>query len=317
MTLIHTPSKSVLIILILFSMIAWGGSWTSGKVIAGSAAPEVLTFWRFLVTFVSFVPIMLVAKRPLRLNRTAFVQVLIGAVFIDSYNKFFFWGLSLGLANVGGVLVTTLNPILTFLLTIILLRRRPALTDSIGIALGLSGGLILLQVWQLSMTRLLMTGNLFFILASLSWAILTVTSERSRAHVSPLVFSFYVFGIAAFLEFFLALPHHILQPLSFDGNFWLNIVFLSVFCTTFGTTVYFYASTRLGSHKASSYIFTVPVSAVLISWLLLGEVPGFSTLIGGIVAISAVYLINLRPFAFEPTPDVQSQGASPVSKSPL
>lgn len=283
--------------------------------IAGSASPEVLTFWRFFVTFLSFIPIMLFARKPLRLSRTAFVQVLLGALFIDSYNKFFFWGLSLGLANVGGVLVTTLNPILTFLLTIILLRRRPALTDGLGIALGLTGGLILLEIWQISMTRLLATGNLFFILASLSWAILTVASERSRAHVSPLVFSFYVFGIAAFLEFFLALPHHILQPLSFDGIFWLNIVFLSIFCTTFGTTVYFYASTRLGSHKASSYIFTVPASAVLISWLLLGEIPGIWTLVGGSVAITAVYLINIRPFEFEPSPAARNQDVSPASKS--
>jgi drug/metabolite transporter (DMT)-like permease len=309
------PSKTTLIILILLSMVAWGGSWTSGKVIAGTAAPEVLTFWRFLVTFVSFIPVMLVMKRSLRLNRISLIQVVIGAIFIVSYNKFFFWGLSQGLANVGGVLVTTLNPILTFVFAIILFRRGFSVSDGFGIGLGLGGGLILLEIWHLTIHKLLISGNLFFILASLSWAALSITSERSRTHVSPLVFSFYVFGLAAVLDFFLALPHHILQPLTFSSIFWLNIIFLSVFCTTFATTVYFYASTKLGSHKASSYIFTVPFSAVLISWVLLGEIPKISTIIGGIVAISAVYLINVKPFSFESPTSGKESGFSPTSQS--
>jgi drug/metabolite transporter (DMT)-like permease len=311
---VKPPSKATLIILILLSMIAWGGSWTSGKVIAGTAAPEVLTFWRFLVTFLSFIPVMLIMKRSLRLNRISLIQVVIGAIFIVSYNKFFFWGLSQGLANVGGVLVTTLNPILTFALAIVLFRRGFSVSDGLGIGLGLSGGLILLEIWHLTFHKLLISGNLFFILASLSWACLSVTSERSRTHVSPLVFSFYVFGLAAVLDFFLAIPHHVLQPLAFDSIFWLNIIFLSVFCTTFATTVYFYASTRLGSHKASSYIFTVPFSAVLISWILLGEIPKTSTIIGGIVAISAVYLINLKPFSFESSDSTKESGFSPTSQ---
>ncbi|MCD5407090.1 MAG: hypothetical protein LRZ99_05310 [Desulfotomaculum sp.] len=41
-------SKKVgLNVLMLFAMLAWGGSWTSAKIIAEYAAPEVLVFWRF------------------------------------------------------------------------------------------------------------------------------------------------------------------------------------------------------------------------------------------------------------------------------
>jgi drug/metabolite transporter (DMT)-like permease len=288
------PSAAVLTILLLLAMVAWGGSWTSGKIIAGSAAPEVLIFWRFLITFLSFIPIMVVTGKSLRLGGKSLWQVVLGAVFIVVYNKFFFWGLSYGFAGVGGVLVTTLNPILTFVLTILLFHRGLSMREGVGIFLGFVGGAILVEVWDISINKLLLSGNLFFVLASVAWASLSVTSERSKEGVSPLVFSFYVFGLAAFLDFFVALRYDVLAPLSFNGVFWFNLCFLSLFATTFATTIYFYASTRLGSHRASSYIFSVPFSAVLISWVFLGEVPRISTIVGGMVAISAVYLINVR-----------------------
>ncbi|MGE5605870.1 MAG: hypothetical protein ACM3YE_09280 [Bacteroidota bacterium] len=44
-------------ILMISAMVAWGGSWPSAKVIAGMAEAEVLVFWRFSMTFISFIPI--------------------------------------------------------------------------------------------------------------------------------------------------------------------------------------------------------------------------------------------------------------------
>jgi len=274
-------------------MTAWGGSWTSAKVITNLSSPEVLTLWRFIVTVISFVPILVWLKTPMKLSKRSFLQALAGAVFIVVYNKFFFLGLRYGLAGAGGVLVTTLNPLLTFILTMVLFRREASKAETVGIVLGCTGGLILLEIWEISISKLLLSGNLFFLIASLAWALLSITSERSKNYMSPVVFSFYVYGFAAILDFFIALPYPIFQPLKFGAVFWLNILFLSVGCTTFATTVYFYASTRLGSRRASSFIFLVPGSAVLLSWVILKEVPKMSTIIGGIVGISAVYLINI------------------------
>jgi drug/metabolite transporter (DMT)-like permease len=288
------PGRTGLIILILLATIAWGGSWTAGKMIAGMAPPEVLIFWRFFITFLSFIPIMMVRKDSMRLHRKSLLQVVFGAVFLVSYNKFFFWGLEYGLAGAGGVLVPTLNPLLTFLLAIVLFRHRLTLLEGVGVVMGLSGGLIMLEIWGISVQKLLMSGNLFFLVASVSWASVSLISEKSKLYLPPLVYSFYVFGLASLLDLFIALPYDIWAPLRFDHVFWLNLGYLSLFATTFATTVYFYSARRLGSHKASSYIFMVPVSAVLIAWVCLGEVPLVSVIVGGVVTISAVYLINAK-----------------------
>jgi drug/metabolite transporter (DMT)-like permease len=282
-------------------MVIWGGTWTSAKIIAGTAPQEVLIFWRFFVTFISFIPVVIFFRRSLALNRRAFLQVLLGAIFIVAYNKFFFLGLKFGFAGAAAVLVTTLNPTFTFLFTIIFFSQKIIYRTAIGLCLGFISGLILLKIWHISLNALFQSGNLFFIICSISWASLTITSDHSRENISPLIFSFYVYGLAALLDFFLALPYHLFEALKFDHIFWMNILYLSVFATTFATTIYFIASTRLGSQRASSFIFIVPVSAVIISWILLGEIPRTFTIIGGIVAIIAVYLINSRKEELKPS----------------
>jgi drug/metabolite transporter (DMT)-like permease len=79
-----------------------------------------------------------------------------------------------------------------------------------------------------------------------------------------------------------------------DKVFWLNLFFGSAIVTTGATTMYFYATTRLGAEKASSFIFLVPLAASVSSWLLLGERIQLHTAIGGVLGIVAVYMINKR-----------------------
>lgn len=287
-----SPSTPVLISALILAMVAWGGSWPSGKLAAGTAPPEVLTFWRFLITIPAFLPILIIQRQPARLTWRALIYGLLGAVCIVSYNANFFRGLKTGMAGAGGVLVTTLNPILTTFFAAVAFKRRLTPRQILGLILGLIGGLFLLEIWALSPQHLMQTGNAFFVFAAASWAVLTIISEKSKGILPLLTFSFYVYCFATVLDFFLTRPEQILSAFHASPVFWINTAYLAIFATAFATTVYFLASSRLGSGRASSFIYTVPISAVLISWLLLGEVPKLTTIIGGAIGISAVYLIN-------------------------
>ena len=78
----------------------------------------------------------------------------------------------------------------------------------------------------------------------------------------------------------------------FDWIFWINLLFLSCIAMSFGTSIYFLASSKLGPKKASAYIFLVPLSAMGFAMIILFEPLTTSTLLGGILGIYAVYLIN-------------------------
>lgn len=290
----NSTKQTFFYILMFLAMLTWGGSWTSAKLIANTTSPEVLVFWRFLATFVSFIPVFLFLKPDMKIDRRSLIFVVLGAVFLVLYNKLFFTGLKTGLAGAGGVLVTTLNPVFTFLISAVLIRQKIKLKEWIGLVLGFTGGLIILEIWSISTDKILMGGNLLFLAASCVWALLTIVTHKVSG-IPSMVYSFYIYGLSALFDFFLTLPgNSVTEVFEFGWAFWLNIIYISVGATTFGTTAYFYASIKVGASKASSFIFLVPTSAVIFSWIILKEVPSLSTIIGGILALSAVYLINAK-----------------------
>jgi drug/metabolite transporter (DMT)-like permease len=83
-------SRLILTVLMVISMVVWGGSWVSAKVMAGRLTPEVLSFWRFFMSFVSFVPMLVLLRKPFTVSRAGALYSVLGAIFISTYMYFFF-----------------------------------------------------------------------------------------------------------------------------------------------------------------------------------------------------------------------------------
>jgi drug/metabolite transporter (DMT)-like permease len=284
-------SDRVFAVLLVLSMVAWGGTWTSAKLIAGSASLELVVFWRFLLTTASLALVLAAAREPLALPWKIMPGLAAAAALMTAYNHFFFGGVRDGLAGTGGVLVASLNPVLTFIAMRALERRRPSAVEMGGVALGIAGGAILLQIWRFD-GRELAGGNLFFLLAAASWSALTLLSQRVQRHVGFLAYSFYVNAFSTVMNLPWAIRDGLAVRVEHPGAFWLNLAYLSFVGTSFATTVFFRASRRLGAQRASSFVFLVPALAPLLSWLVIGETPERATLLGGPLAVLAVYLIN-------------------------
>ena len=61
---------------------------------------------------------------------------------------------------------------------------------------------------------------------------------------------------------------------------------------SFGTSIYFLASNKIGPKRPSSFILMVPFSAMIFAAVFLGEPMTASTIIGGLIGITSVYLLN-------------------------
>jgi drug/metabolite transporter (DMT)-like permease len=277
-------------LLMAISMIIWGGSWVSAKVMAVRLPPEVLCFWRFLLSFISLIPFVIYRKPDL--TAAGFQYSILGAFSMSAYMYYFFMGLQHQLAGAAGVLVTSMIPLMTLLLSLLLLNKKAGNRDLAGLILGMIGAAILLRLWTFDLYVLFHSDNLIFVLCAALWAVLTICSQRAGETISPYLFSVIAFGLSTLFFLPSALSNGIADVFSQDMLFWANLIFLSVISAGFATTVYFVATKRLGAYRTSSYVFLVPTSAVLLSLLFLGEVPQPATIIGGTIAISAVYLIN-------------------------
>ncbi|HIB52133.1 MAG TPA: DMT family transporter [Candidatus Marinimicrobia bacterium] len=287
--------------LMILAMATWGLSWTNAKVLSDYGPSSVVVFWRFFFSSITMIPVLWLTGNDFRVTRQGMKYIFPGAVFISLYNIFFFVGTDRGSASVGGIIVPTFNPVITFIISVLLLKQVFSRKDIIGLVLGFTGGVIVLQAWTLSLEQMIANGNMYFICASISWGIMSVISGRSHGHVSTLSFSFWVYTISALIYLGVTWNKDILLIFTYDWIFWVNMFFLSAGAMVFGTTVYFLATTRLGPEKASAFIFMVPVTALLFSVLLIGERLEVTTMIGGIMTMTAVYLINKSHARQEPT----------------
>jgi drug/metabolite transporter (DMT)-like permease len=104
-----------------------------------------------------------------------------------------------------------------------------------------------------------------------------------------------MYGICSIIMFCLTSPSENLMIVkNGDLYFWGNLFFSATITTAIATTFYFVATSKLGAGKASSFIFLVPFTAAVGSWIFLGELPQWHTIVGGLLGIAAVYILNKK-----------------------
>lgn len=293
----QSGNEHVFLVGMMLSMTCWGFSWSSGKVLASYGHPLAISFLRFAITFMSLAFIVRAFGQSYKVKHSGFRDLGIAAALISVYTVLFFQGVAVGLAGAGGVLVTVLNPIMSYGITLLIQRRSPTRVETLGLTLGVCAGVVLLQLFG-NAGSLLAAGNIYFLLASFTWALLSFFTARAQRYGSSMGFSFWMYGLSALMLAAVAYGSNITiavaQP---DGLFWGNLLFSGTITTALATTFFFFATARVGASRASSFIFMVPFSAALGSWLFLHEVPQWHTILGGILGITAVYVLNKKPAA--------------------
>ncbi len=287
-------SDKLLISGIILSMFLWGLSWPSGKVLTHYSSAVNFAVYRYIVVVTTLFLLLFSLRINRKISKAGIPAVIGSGVLLAVYSCLFFLGLKNGAAGEGGVLVTTLNPLMAYIIGILISRKLPSRNEAIGLALGVAAGCFLLKVWD-SSTSLFERGNVYFLLAAFTWASLSKVTSLGSKYGSSLGFSLwqYLVTLACLLPF---MDYHEFASVTqiSDGRFWWNLFFSSAIVTSLATTVYFYATTRLGAERAGSFILLVPLAAAVSAWLLLGELIQMHTAIGGVLGMGAVYMINRR-----------------------
>jgi len=276
--------------LLILAMFFWGAGWPALKVLTYSLPLEVVSFWRFFLMIFAFIPVLIYLKKPLILKIETLKYILPSAVLNVLFMVFAFIGVQKGFAGSGGVIITTLAPVLTFLLVSLIFKKHPPKMQVVGLVVGFIGGLIMLKV-----TTLLGDvdgAEFYFLLCALVWAMITLIAQRSHSVIHPVHYSFFIAIFATIIFLFIALPYDVMAVANEGVAFWYALLYLAIFGQTIATTIYFLASGRLGSAHASSYMFLVPIFALGTSYLLLGESVEPHIIIGGTITLLGVYLIN-------------------------
>jgi len=274
----------------VLAMLAWAGSFVSAKYLAVYIDEHELVTYRYLITTLTTLPILMYLNISYKIDIRNLVIAAITAILLVAYTKLFFLGTKIGTASLGGALITTLMPIIAFVIVLIFSKKKPTTKDWIALFIGAIGVSTMLEVWQFNVDEIFSAATVLFLWAATSWALMSVATAQSKS-VSPILLSFYIYLIATLFNTVFFYENVNGSVFDMDGTFWLNMLLMSIASTTFAATVYVAGMQRWGS-KCTVFTFLVPFFVIILGAVFLGEAIQLSTVLGATLTISALMLIN-------------------------
>lgn len=276
------------------AMMLWGLTWTASKIMVEQADSLQINCIKCIIVTLSFLPVMLYMKIPFSIPRAAIFPTLLIGIFNTIYSYLLLIGLQDGDAGSAGVIAEALSPMFATLIWTLVKKTTLLKKEKIGLMLGIVSAAFLVNVFDTH--RLFSLFNITYVLAALMWAALTVSSKYATESAHPMAINFYSSALP-FVVFFPSLFMTPIEPLiEANWDFWLSMASVTLLSTTFATTIFYKGIKVLGVTQGGIFVLFVPIGALFFAWLILGEIPKFHTIIGGIIALAAIYLINFyRP----------------------
>ena len=273
----------------------WALTPIFGRMLAGYSAPYALAFGRFLVaTAVLWVFLRASGERAQisRAHLGAFLLLGLTGVFL--HNVLVFMGVEHTEANRANVIFSTIT-IMIAMIDVLWYRQRLSRGMVGGILLGMVGTAIVVTdgaPWRL-LDGAMGLGDGLILLSAASWALYSVLGRPLLKIYSPLTLTFYAsLSGTLMLAPFVVLDWAVLPQLASDSKALAMIGFLGVLNSAVGFLWYYQAVARIGAVLTSAYINLVPIFGLLLSAILLGELPNAALLIGGALVLAALWLIN-------------------------
>ncbi|TLD99577.1 DMT family transporter [Helicobacter muridarum] len=282
----------------IIAMMGWGLVWPLSKLIVEILNPEQASCIRFIIVSISFMPIMIYLRIPFKIPKISIIPICLMGIFTAIYNYLMYIGLQYGDAGSAGVMTEVLPVIIATFIWSLIRKSSLLKREKWGLAFGVLSGVFLTNVFA-NIQNLLTPFNSIYLLAAFCWAILMIISRYATEYISVITLSFYsslITAISLMPSFFYYGIDGVLES---DFRFWISMIVVALFCTTFSTATYYRGLQVLGITQGGVYGLLVPVFALGFSWVLLGEIPQWYTVVGGFIAIFAIYLINyLNPKHF-------------------
>ena len=291
--------KTILIyVKLMLTAIFWGGTFIAGRVVAKDVGPFSAAFFRFAIasSFLTLIVWRIDGRLLLPKKRQMVPVILLGLTGVFTYNVFFFKGLKLINAGRASIIIAN-NPIFIAILSAYFFKEKLNLIKVVGIIISVTGAIIVISKGNLNeiVQGNIGRGEIFIFCCVLSWVVYSLIGKVVMADLSPISSVFYSCVIGTFFLFF---------PACFEGilnNFhhypimaWLGIFYLGIFGTVVGFVWYYEGIKMIGPTKASLFINFVPVSAVILAFMILDEPITLSLFIGTILVCAGVYLTNKK-----------------------
>jgi len=284
-------SNSLYHIMALFTVIIWGTTFISTKVlIKQGLSPEDILFYRFMIAYIC---IWTICPRKLFANNLKDELLFIttglcgGSLYFIAENR----ALGITLASNVSLIVCTTS-IFTAILSHLFIKGEKLKKNLIygsfialaGVAFVVFNGSFILKINPV--------GDLLTITAALMWAFYSIILKKLDKKYSTLLITRKVFfyGIVTLLPTFLISPlstdtHVLFQPIVL-GNF----IFLGIVASMLCYILWNMSIKHLGAARTTNYVYVVPLVTLITSSIIINETITVFAVTGALLILSGVYI---------------------------
>ena len=266
---------------LLFGLAGLFGKWLA-------LSPVIIVLGRVFFASVTLALLLLFTKQSLRIypRKNYSLLFLLGLILSIHWTSFF---KSIQVSTVAvGLLTFSIFPVFTAFLEPLFFKEKLVKLNLVFAFLCLCGVYLIIPRFDLSDS--IYQGVLWGLLSAMTFALLVILNRYLSQRYSSLVITF-------FQDFFATL--FLLPGLFFIHSeyAWRNIfllVILGVFCTAGAHSLFIKGMKYIKAQTASIIATLEPVYGIVLAFVLLREKPSLRTILGGIVILTAVFIVTLK-----------------------
>ncbi len=291
------PPDLAIVLLVLI----WGSNFSVVKAALSEFSPLAFNSTRFVLASLLLALFLVATRGPVRFERRDVLRLVgLGLLGNVLYQVLFIFGIDWTRAGNAALMLSTV-PLIVTVLSVGLKHETIGRAGWAGVFLSIAG--IVLILWGssrgLSFGSETLRGDLTMLASALAWSLYTVLS-------SPYVKKYGTLPVTAFTMWIgtvglLAVSARALLAQdwgSVSAGAWGGLVFSGALSIALAYILWYYGIRHLGSSRTAVYSNTVPVVALLVAWLALGEVPTWVQVGGTVMILGGIGLARLhRPEA--------------------
>ena len=282
----------------------WGIAGPVIKFTLPSLPPFIFLTYRFFISTIAFLPVLLFKKAKTPSNGKDFIILTLIALLGSSINLgFLFYGYNYTTALDASLLSAT-APIFVVAASMFFLKERVTKKEKIGLLIAFLGTLAII-FQPLAENKILfrenILGNILVVISNIAWIFYVVLSKYGLKHkFDPLTMTVYTF----FLGFITLLPLAAIQAGSLSGlisliidspiQTHLGVLYMALLSGSLAYFLYQRAQKTIEASEATLFMYLSPLFAAPLAVLWLGEEITIFYILGAAIVATGVIIAETK-----------------------